>query len=292
MKACFWALLAGVCVAGSAMMFAMGTAALAQQSGGAASGQNEAARGSANGPVAEVPGRSTKLNFDAASLKERERGPSPRVIGMQVFPGRLAEACASLQSLIYFAYHLDWARPEGLPDWAKKACTGDTPQYTYDFQATMPADTTREQAREMLRNFLVERFKLVVHWEKRDMPVYSLVIAPGGFKLKPSDPQTGPPEAGPACPAEDAACHRFLLGSVPLSQLTGVLASPLGRPVVDNTGLKGTYFFDLRWAGDMSSDSPLPSLPGALRELGLELKSTTAATDVLVVDHAEMPTAN
>lgn len=280
-----------VCAA-ACMMMAMGTAALAQQSGDVTSIKNDAARGATNGPAAEGPNTATKRSFDAASLKERERGPSPRVIGMQVFPGRLAEACASLQSLIYFAYHLDWARPEGLPDWAKKACTGDTPQYTYDFQATMPADTTREQAREMLRNFLVERFKLVVHWEKRDMPVYSLVIAPGGFKLKPSDPQTGPPEAGPACPAEDAACHRYLLGSVPLSQLTAVLGNAMGRPVVDNTGLKGTYFFDLRWAGDMSSDSPLPSLPGALRELGLELRSTTAATDVLVVDHAEMPTEN
>jgi uncharacterized protein (TIGR03435 family) len=74
--------------------------------------------------------------------------------------------------------------------------------------------------------------------------------------------------------------------------LTGLLSVNVGRPVVDKTGLTGTYRLDLRWAGD-SPNSSLPSLPTALREtFGLELKPDTGPVQVLVIDHAEKPFAN
>ena len=275
------AIVIAACAAFSAA-FASGTLVRAQQ--GASDQPASATTAIAN----------SSLRFDVASLKERDRNEPVTRIGMQVLPGRMISLCATLQSLIWYAYNIDWARPEGIPDWGHAQCNVDaSPKNTYDFEATMPASTTHEQTREMLRNFLAERFKLSAHWEKRELPVYSLVIAPGGFKLKPTEHTAAPPKPGPGCPPEDQACHRMLLGSVPLSQITGILSNVLGRPVVDNTGLTEMYFFDLKWAGDMSPDSPLPSLPAMLREqYGLELKSTTAPASLLVIDHAEKPTPN
>ena len=277
-----------VCVALCAS-FASGTLGHAQQA--------PAAETSATTAITAQPSPdSTKLRFDAASLKERGRNEPDGIIGMQIFPGRLVELCASLNDLVWYAYHITWARPEGLPDWARKACAAGSPEYTYDFQATMPPDTTTDQTRQMMQGFLAERFKLAAHWEKRQVSVYALVVARGGLKVKPFDRKNGPPSPAKfACPPEDPACHRMLMASRGAGQLAAVLGNTIGRPVLDKTGLMDTdtYIFDLRWAGDMSADSPLPSLADALRDdFGLELKSETAPADVLVIDHAEQPTPN
>jgi uncharacterized protein (TIGR03435 family) len=159
----------------------------------------------------------------------------------------------------------------------------------------MPPDATDAQTRQMMQAFLADRFKLAVHWESKNMPVYALVIGSSGFKLKPTDPKDDPPRAPGSigCPADDRACHIMAFGSATLSQLVGSLGSNVGRPVIDKTGLAGTYYFDLKWAGDTSPDSSLPSLPSLLKDqFGLELKSDTGPVDILVIDHAEKPTGN
>jgi uncharacterized protein (TIGR03435 family) len=147
----------------------------------------------------------------------------------------------------------------------------------------------------MMQTLLANRFKLMVHWETRNLPVYSLVVAQGGFKLKPSDPKDDPPRAPGSigCPPDDRACHIIPLGSAPISALAAFLASSLGRPVIDRTGLTDSYRIDLRWAGDSSPNSSLPSLPTALKDaFGLELKPDTGPVQVLVIDLVEKPSAN
>ena len=278
-----------VCIALCAS-FASGTLGHARQ----ASSSRASAVTPAAPQVSQESPNLPELRFDAASLRPRDHDEPVGIIGMQTFPGRLLELCASLNDLIWYAYHITWVHPEGLPDWARKPCTDGSPEYTYDFQATMPPNTTTDEARQMMQRFLAERFKLAVHWEKREMPVYALVVAPGGFKLKPFQHTDSPPAATKfVCPAEDPACHRMLMTSRGASQLATVLSNTIDRPVLDKTGLTDAYTFDLRWAGDMSADSPLPSLADALRDdFGLELKSATAPADTLVVDHAEKPTPN
>ena len=283
--ACLAALCAALCAS-----FASGTLGHARQ---ASSGRASTVTPAAPHVSRESP-KLPELRFDAASLRPRDHDEPVGIIGMQTFPGRLLELCASLNDLIWYAYHITWVHPEGLPDWARKPCTDGSPEYTYDFQATMPPNTTTDEARQMMQRFLAERFKLAAHWEKREMPVYALVVAPGGFKLKPFQHTDSPPAATEfVCPAEDPACHRMLMTSRGASQLATVLSNTIDRPVLDKTGLTDAYTFDLRWAGDMSADSPLPSLADALRDdFGLELKSATAPADTLVVDHAEKPTPN
>jgi uncharacterized protein (TIGR03435 family) len=238
----------------------------------------------------------SRPRFEAASIRERDPRTPLGVAGLQVLPGGLVARCASLKALLFYAYRLTLSSPvTGLPNWADTACSADSGTNTFELQATMPPDTTSVQAREMMQTLLAERFKLASHWETKPLPVYALVISRGGFKLKLSDPGTDPPRTPGSigCPKTDPACRILPLGSSSISALTPFLASSLGRPVIDRTGLTGTYYMNLMWAGDNSPDSPLPSLPTALQEqFGLELKADTGPVEVLVIDHVEKPTPN
>lgn len=238
------------------------------------------------------------LTFDVVSIRARGKQDSGKmVVGIHATPGRLSDQCATLKSLIFYAYHFSWFAPiDGLPKWASAPCGPDGNGDTYTFQATMPPDTTDAQARLMMQALLADRFKLAVHWEKKQGSVYALVVGKGGFKGKPYDPKKDPPIYGNSilpCPPEDRACHPLPLSPGPISQLASALASVLQRPVIDRTGVNGTYDLRLKWAGDLAANSPLPSLPTALKEnFGLELKSETGEVDVLVIDHAEKPSPN
>jgi bla regulator protein BlaR1 len=239
-----------------------------------------------------------RLSFEVASVREWGKGDGPvgaYVAGVQFFPDRVTSQCANLNSLLFYAFHLTMAVPiTGLPTWAKASC-GESFTDTFRIDATIVPGTTDEQARQMMQTLLEDRFKLVAHWEKKEEPIYALVIRPGGFKLKPSDPKNDAPipPHSIGCPPDDPGCHYFAGGSGPISQLAGMLTRFVGRPVIDKTGLTGDYNLSLKWAGDTTADSPLPSLTAALSEkFGLELKSQTGPVDVLVIDHVEKPSPN
>jgi uncharacterized protein (TIGR03435 family) len=246
----------------------------------------------------QTPQPTTKLSFDVASIKEWVDGKGPvnlTTFGIQLSGDRVMSRCASLNALLFYAYHLTRSVPvTGVPEWGKAGC-GGTYQNTFAIEATVPAGTTDEQARQMMQALLADRFKLVAHWEKKDMPIFALVIGKGGFKLQPSDPAkdapTPPHSIG--CPPEDPSCHNIVAGSGPISVLASLLSVSAGRPVIDQTGLTGNYNIDLKWAGDTTTDSPLPSLPAALREkFGLELKPQVGPVNTLVIDHVEKPSPN
>src|SRR5688572_24872919 len=248
--------------------------------------------------LAALPARPTvtvqaqsQPRFEVASLKERDRTVPFFTGAMQRSPGRLLSSCATLTSLVFYAFRRTLSTPvEGLPSWAETPCSDTDTADTYEFQATMPPETTDADLRLMLQAFVIERFKLAFHWETRTLPTFALIVAPGGFKVKPTDPKDDPPRARGSlgCPREDPRCHIIAMGSASMAQIAGALASNVGRPVIDKTGLRETYYFDMKWAGDAAPDSPLPSLPAALREqFGLELKSETGPVEVLVIDRAE-----
>ena len=234
--------------------------------------------------------------FEVASLKERDRSAPFVRFGMERAPGRLFNGCATLTSLVFYAFRRTLATPvEGLPGWAGTPCSDTHTADTYEFQATMPVETSDADVRLMLQAFLIDRFKLAFHWETRTLPVLALVAAPGGFKVKPTDPKEERPRApgSVGCPRQDPGCRILPLGLASMTLVAEMLSSQVGRTVIDKTGLRETYYFDLTWAGDTTPDSPLPSLPAALREqFGLELKSETGPVEVLVIDRAERPTPN
>jgi bla regulator protein blaR1 len=184
---------------------------------------------------------------------------------------------------------------EGLPAWAK------TRRYTV--RALGPPDMAQLPPRQvalvynqMFRSLLAERFKLRVHHATRQMPVYELVVAKGGLKLKPARKNPislGTEGGGMHC------CYMVLFGAP--ASLAPSLSRILGRTVVDRTGLTGDYDIELNWkqsageAGRMLGISPSTSssIIGAVQQqLGLDLTPATDPVDVLVVDHLEPPTPN
>jgi bla regulator protein blaR1 len=156
----------------------------------------------------------------------------------------------------------------------------------------------REQVNLMEQSLLADRFKLKMHFETRELPVYALVVAKGGPKLTA---------------AKEGEAHRFFnvdnpqggemtANAVTLDQFSH---SPLlrtgGRLVVDQTGLKGAYNFTLKWRSEQSvaasagqeDKDDAPSLFTALQEqLGLRLVPSKAPVEVIVIDHIERPSEN
>ncbi|HET9401839.1 MAG TPA: TIGR03435 family protein [Candidatus Acidoferrales bacterium] len=238
---------------------------------------------------------SSSLTFEVVSIHPVPPGQRVILAGVRFSPGRITAECANLRNLLSYAYHLSMSVPKlGLPKWSDGTCGAENTD-VYVVEATMPTDTTQEQSRQMMQNMLADRFKLAVHWEKKEMKAYSLVVRQDGFKAQPIDPaNSNSKRGGVSCPEDDPGCHR-LVGTGTMRDLAGMLSLSInaGRPVIDETGVSGIYDIGLKWASDQAPESSLPSLPAALREkFGLELKPKTGPVDVLVIDHVERPSAN
>jgi uncharacterized protein (TIGR03435 family) len=233
--------------------------------------------------------QSPPLRFEVASIKpaksDEMRG------GLQIFPGGgLRMDGVTLRNLVAFAYDVREEHVSGGPKWV-----GST---TYDLlakpsgsaaadnpsTAVAPGTTAWDRIRLRLQALLAERFQLVVHKDEKEASGYTLVVAKGGSKLKPSTTQE---------PAGTMRGKGRINGrSGTIQMLAAVLSEYLGRPVVDKTGLTETYTYQLEYSQDSRdgspSDSGLPDILKALQEqLGLKLEAGKVATTTIVIDRAE-----
>jgi uncharacterized protein (TIGR03435 family) len=155
------------------------------------------------------------------------------------------------------------------------------------------------QRRLVLQKFLAERFRLTLHPETIEVPIYSLIVAKGGPKLQQVTPQENDPHGfmEPKGPGIEVGHH------VTIAYLAGELSRSnfgLDRQVYDHTGLAGNYDFTLTFeplrsadTGAESGPSGRPSIFTALQEqLGLKLEPIKGPVDTVVVDHAERPSEN
>src|SRR5579863_4869306 len=138
----------------------------------------------------------TTAAFEAASIKPFPEGALIRISGCQGGPGsrdpgRVECEYTTLKMLVMQAYHVKSQEVFG-PAWLEEA--------HFNVSAKVPAGATREQVSMMFRNLLAERFQMVLHKEKRLLPVYALAVAKGGLKIKESGPPGPPEEAPPAGP--------------------------------------------------------------------------------------------
>jgi uncharacterized protein (TIGR03435 family) len=193
--------------------------------------------------------------------------------------GRFVARNASLKALIQGAYGINLV---SIPD----ALTSQ--RYDIDANAAGPAQP--DQLKLMLRTLLSTRFKLASHTTTKDMPVYMLAVGPQGPKLRLVDPASDKCEFNIKAPGGEA----HIVGKGTTSCLAGLLsymsqADPpsLDRPVVDHTGIKGVFDFDI--PVDLGSSS---SFFPAMQQLGLKLEASTAPMETLVVDHAETPSTD
>jgi bla regulator protein blaR1 len=148
-----------------------------------------------------------------------------------------------------------------------------------------------ERVALMEQSLLADRFKLKVHFETREMPVYALVVAKTGVKLNPAKNEepsrlsTLGNEQGNEMTAIGITLEQFVLSPL----LTG---SAGARPVVDQTGLKGAFDFTLKWTPDQSAADGPYFFTAIHEQLGLMLVPSKAPVEVIVIDRIEQPSAN
>src|SRR5262249_53480294 len=117
----------------------------------------------------------TKPAFEVASIKPNNSGDHQ--IRFQITPGRLSCSNATAKMLITMSYNLKPHQIEGGPSWL------DTDHF--DIDAKGEGTPNGDQIKAMVQSLLAERFKLAFHREQKEMPVYALTQAKGGFKLRP-----------------------------------------------------------------------------------------------------------
>lgn len=268
------------------------------------------------GQAQSQPDAAAQLVFEVASVKPSgpqsvrmsDGGPGSRD------PERFSFTSTVLRDLLFLAYGLtDYEQQISGPGWI------DTEKY--DIAVKIPPGTTKKQFQLMLQNLLADRFKLVVHHETKQLPVYELVIGKNGAKLKESGGSPGehaPPsddrdrDGFPMLPAGSPGfassfgpglhshwtAHQQSMAAL-ADKLSDRLAT--GRRVVDKTGLTGKYDFTLAYDMELAGgppaagdDAPLASIFDAVQQqLGLKLVAGKALFDVVVVDHAEkVPSEN
>ena len=275
-------------------------------------------------PAAQEPATET---FEIATIRQN-MGPAlggPIGGGIGFRPGRFSAENMTLRQLLTYAYEVQTYEIFGGPDWATN--------HRFDITATMQPPPTGSDTRDgparnrhLLRALLAERFNLVVHEERREMPVYSLTMARRdrqlGARLRAFEGECGepdkmgsPPDATFGMPTLDPGkgpqwCMAFTrVGRISaqgttLSDLGMTLARlpAVSRRVLDRTGLSGRFDFDLEWTPLVTPSGPAapgvppdagPTIFTALQEqLGLRLEPTNESIPVLVIDSVNKPSPN
>jgi uncharacterized protein (TIGR03435 family) len=229
--------------------------------------------------------------FDAASIKVNDSVGQSGILGPN--PEGLTAQNVSVKFCIQMAWHLQDYQisiPAALRD------SADSPHYDIVARAggPVPPDTLML----MFQSLLTERFHLAVHFEKQDLPVFALVVAKGGPKQL-HDPAPG--SVAHMEPGSDnpASRRRWAFYNEPVGALAGLISNGLSRPLIDMTGIKGTYdfAFDLptwnRAEGPLGDHVVADVFPEVQSQLGLRVEAQTAPVDVLVIDHIDkIATAN
>jgi bla regulator protein blaR1 len=279
----------------------------------------------ATGQILHATGN--RPSFEVATIKPWRRTPSPPPGGanlpgtapvkvMKVAPVDAGPPPPSdrlhmilpISILIESAYNLpvgSGSRILGGPEWLRQ----DIDQFEiqakiedseYAAMQKMTPAQQHERVALMEQSLLADRFRLKVHFEMRELPVYALVVAKSGAKLNPAKNE----ESSRISTLSNGQGSEMTAIGITLEQFvrSPLLTGPAdGRPVVDETGLRGTFDFTLKWTPEQLAASAAatgvgvdaPSFFTAIREqLGLLLVPSKAPVEVIVIDHLEQPSEN
>jgi len=264
---------------------------------------------------------SNTATFEVASVKPNKSGDGRVMLAMPP-TGRITATNVPVRLLVQQAFQVQPFQIIGAPNWAASD--------RFDIVAKAPDGAPPEQYRSMMRNLLIDRFKLKARMETREMPIYALVLLHADGKLGPNlaaakadcdalarGRRAGGPPPAPPQPGEPIPCGMMVgignmnAGGLAMADLARSLSGFVNRIVVDKTGLSGRYDFQLTYTPEGRG---LPGLPPgappagveppaadpngasfftALQEqLGLKLDSQKGPVEVLVIDSIEQPTAD
>jgi uncharacterized protein (TIGR03435 family) len=219
--------------------------------------------------------------FEVASIKASAPGGRGGIV--RPTPGQQGYMAQNmpLRTLMTVAYTVTNRQISGGPDWI-----GAEP---WDLNAKADRSYPIEQLRVMLQKLLEERFNMKLRREKREMPVWELVVDKGAPKMvKHADGDIDHPPMGPG-PNGRGMSGR----NIPMSYFAFALSRVLDRNVIDKTGLDGFWDLTIDFVRDQDPNQDGPSIFTAMREqLGLRLVSAKGPVEHLVIESAERPSAN
>jgi uncharacterized protein (TIGR03435 family) len=243
--------------------------------------------------------------FEVTTVKLNKSGGSGS--GSNMNNGRFTATNILLKNLMqYQAYGIPEPRILGGPKWLDSVrfdIEAKTDSSVTEQLKTLSHEQRRLQTQGMFQQLLADRFKLAIHWETRDLPVYALVVAKNGPSLHVTKEPDG-------ASGTSTGTGQFTAKGVTLAEvaraLTQELSRELGRVVIDKTGIVGRYDVALKWTpetgtasmnGGTEAAAPSPdsgpSIFTAIQEqLGLKLESARGPVQVLIIDHVEMPSEN
>ena len=258
----------------------------------------------AQAPIVEEPNYKPTLVFDVAVIR---LAPPPDAnfhvsVSSPPHSSRFEATNLPMKALLQIAYGFD-APVVGAPDWVANTF------YDINARSDEAADTklakitdneVRLEKRNAIRVLLAERLGLKTHLETRNSSIYNLVVAKGGVKMQavpPSPEGDAPATPPPANVQAHGSRHglEFVGSNAPMRAITGALSSMVEAPVVDKTGLIGTYNYTLQFGREWSANDPdsWPSIFTAVQEqLGLKLEAVHESVPNLVVDQITKPTEN
>jgi len=227
------------------------------------------------------------LKFEVASIRPH-KGPYT-VVGVHISGPKVTVEAYGLLGLIMDAYQLnESSQISGGPPWM----SADTVRF--DIAAIAPGEgaPSKENVRLMLQALLADRFQLKVHRVTQERPVYALVVAKNGPKLK----ESAPDEESSVTASGDRTAQ-ITMANVSTERLAIQLSGGLDRPVVDKTGLKGHYDVKLNWIPEFAGPPPPGSdgvniFTAVQEQLGLKLEPQKTSIEILMIDHVEKPSEN
>jgi uncharacterized protein (TIGR03435 family) len=233
--------------------------------------------------------------FEVASVKPSD--PHQRFFEMLTWPGgRITVTMYTLKQLMEEAFSVQSFQISGGPRWIDED--------RYDIEARPPASSKSSKAtpplsklppndeqRQMLQTLLVDRFQLKFHIETKEGSVYLLMKGkkePKLLKAKNKDefPWAGSVRGGPFRADGIAGTN------ISMTQLAARLSQPLGRPVLDKTGIEGSFDFRSEYASDDPRPHVIASILTSIQGLGLKLESDKGPVETIVIDRAGKPSAN
>jgi len=243
-----------------------------------------------------------KPEFEVATIKPSD--PQRPGWGITVNrSGMFTTLNTNLSDLIKFAYSVHPKQIIGAPSWI------DSEKFDVSAKPDTPGTPSVDQMRAMLQKLLADRFSLAFHKDKKELSAYAITVAKGGEKLKKEENAPVPIPGFGGMPQRG-----FNVRNATIAEFAAVMqAQFMDQPVVDQTGLGDTrYSFILKWTPDPSQNTgfgagPLPPNPqppapdvdappdlftAMQQQLGLQMKTTKTAVDVVVIDKVQKPSGN
>jgi uncharacterized protein (TIGR03435 family) len=237
--------------------------------------------------------------FEVASVKPS--GPQSKTLGIYTFPGgRLTAENRTLQNLMEEAFGVqafqisggaNWVREDRYDIDARPAASSKSNKANPPYPKAPPND----EQRQMLQSLLTDRFQLKYHRETREGPVYLLVKSKKELKIKDAKDKDDYPWVGgiPGGIPGGMITGNGIAGiNISMPLLATRLSRYLERPVLDQTGIEGSFDFKSEYVSDDPHPDVTNSILISIQALGLKLESSRGPVETIVIDHAEKPSAN